>query len=153
MSDLYNPSGIPYGVPNAQGSATPLAPGKWDVMLPDGSAVLCTVVVEGTPTFARPGIMIEQPGIFGQGGNIAVPEDPDNPGRPAEMFNTGSIAYQVPKSTTTRPFCGCYVDVTLDNGRGEERWLWKEETSSYPNNNYWTCTATVTRDPNPGAEE
>lgn len=151
MSDLYNPNNIPYGVPNADGVTTALAPGKWKVKTPAG-ADLCTIVIEGTPTFSRKAIMVKRPGIFGQGVDIAVPADPNDATMPAEEFNTASIAYQVPTAATTRPYGGCYVDVTLDNGRGSERWLWEEETSSYPNNNYWTCTANLTRDPSPAEE-
>jgi len=145
MSDLYPNTTIPYGIPNADGVTTALAPGKWKVLTPAG-ADLCTIVLEGSLSITRKGIVIQRPGIFGQGSEIAVPADPVDTSWPAEEANTASANYQVPTSATTRPYAGCYISGTFDSGRGAERWVWMEETSAFPNNNYWTCSANLIRD-------
>lgn len=145
MSDLYNPSNIPYGVPNAQGTAG-LVPGKWNVLTPAGAA-RCTIVIEGTPTFSRPGIMIEQPGIFGEARAIAVPEDPENSGLPAEMSSKCSAQCQIPLRTTDQPKAGDYIDIETDDARGVERWVVGSVTLSTPANTYWTASIEFTRDP------
>lgn len=149
MSDLYNPSTVPYGIPQVPATTpgTVPQPGKWQVLKPDGSALAgALIVLEGSLSITRKGVVVQRPGIFGEGGDLAVPVDPLRANLPAEEANTATATYQVPLSTVARPYAGCYIIGTFDAGRGSEKWVWTEETSAYPNNNYWTCSANLMRD-------
>lgn len=147
MSNLYPTSdnGVPYGVPNGIGTAG-LVPGKWKFWTPAG-VERCTCVIEGSPTFNREPIVVRRNGIYGEAQDITIPEDPNNTGFPAMVFNTVSVDAQIPTRTGAQPRGGDYVDVPTGSGLTLERWLVLTVALKTEQANHWTAGITLERDP------
>lgn len=117
MADIYNSNAVPHSFP-----------GGICTISGSGGSDLGEFVVESfTPQY--PVHKVERPNeVSGDGGWALT----------APTHATASITVQVPKSDTTIPPSGSYIEG--DFGNGEERWVFGQVSKQFNAGDYWKVT-------------